>query len=106
LRVVLFAALAAAATVYAGWWAVPAAAGLWVRAFPSARHPACTTAVGAALGWAALVAWSGAHGPALALAAQLSTVLALPRWGFLAATLAYPALLAGAAALMLKSSRP
>jgi hypothetical protein len=82
------------------------AAAVWVRAFPSARHPVRTTGIGAALGWAALVAWGVVHGPALALATQMSALLALPRWGFLAATLAYPALLAGAAALMVKRWRP
>jgi hypothetical protein len=37
-----------------------------------------------------------------ALAARLSVVLELPRWGFLAATLLFPALLAGTAALLVK----
>jgi hypothetical protein len=105
LRLVLFAVVSAAANVYAGWWAVPLAAAVWVRVFPSGRRPVRTTALGAALGCAALLGWRAIHGPALALATQMSAVLSLPRWGFLAATLIYPALLAGAAALMLRPSR-
>jgi hypothetical protein len=104
-RVVLFAGLSAAATIYLGWWAVPALAAIWVRAFPAARHPVRTAAAGAALGWGAILLWGAAHGPVPALAARMSTVLSLPRGGFLAATLVWPALLAGAAALLVKPSR-
>jgi len=104
-RVALFAGLSAAGTIYLGWWAVAALAAIWVRAFPSVRHPVRTAALGAALGCGALLLWGAAQAPVLALGARMSTVLSLPRGGFLAATLVWPALLAGAAALLVKPSR-
>jgi hypothetical protein len=104
-RLLLFGAVSAAATVFLGWWAVPVAAIIWVRAFPRAHHPVRTTAVGAALGSAALLLWGAAHGPLVPFALRMSSVLSLPRAGFPAATLAWPAFLAGAAALMVRPTR-
>lgn len=101
-RVVAFAALAAGGTVAAGWWIVPVLAAAWVRVLPSDRRPIRTTTLGAALGWLALVGVVALHGHVLALAAALGAVLGLPRWGLLAATLVFPALLAGAAAVLVK----
>jgi hypothetical protein len=102
LRVAVFAALSAAGTMLVGWWLLPLLAVGWVRVLPSTRNPVRTTALGAALGWAALLGWGALHGPLPALAVRMSALLQLPRWGFVLATLLYPALLAGAAALMVK----
>ena len=101
-RIVAFASLAAGSTVAVGWWAVPILAALWVRVLPFDRRPVRTTALGATLGWLLLIGIAALHGPVPALAARLSAVLELPRWGFLAATLLFPALLAGTAALLVK----
>ena len=100
-RTSAFTVLAAAGTVAAGWWIVPILAALWVRVLPSDRKPG-TAIVGAAAGWSALVALGWIHGHVPALARTLSAALGLPAWGFLAATLLFPALLAGAAALLVK----
>jgi hypothetical protein len=102
LRIVAFASLAAGGTVLGGWWTVPILAAIWVRVLPSDRRPVRTTALGAALGWLILVGMAALHGPAPALAARLSAVLELPRWGFPAATILFPALLAATAALLVK----
>lgn len=102
LRIVAFASLTAGGTVAGGWWAVSILAAIWVRVLPSDRRPVRTVVLGAALGWLVLVGIAALHGPVPALAARLSAVLELPRWGFLAATILFPALLAGTAALLVK----
>jgi hypothetical protein len=96
-RVVLFAALVAAGTILGGWWTVPLLAVLWARVMPT-RGLRRSAAAGAALGWAGILAWSASHEPVLPLATKMSEVLGLPPWGFTAATLLFPALLAAAAA--------
>jgi hypothetical protein len=58
--------------------------------------------MGATLGWAILLAWNARHGPLATLATSVSAVLELPNWGFPAVTLVFPALLAGAAAMLVK----
>ena len=102
LRVVAFGSLAAGGTVAAGWWMVPVVTAVWVRVLPSDRRPIRTTMLGAALAWLMLIGLAAVHGPALALAGVLSGALDLPRYGFLAATAVYPALLAGATALLVR----
>jgi hypothetical protein len=97
-----FASLVAGGTVLGGWWTVPILAAVWVRVLPSDRRPVRTTVLGAALAWLVLVGAAALHGPVPALAARLSAVLQLPRWGFLAATGVFPGLLAGMAALLVK----
>ena len=106
LRVLAFASLSAGATVWAGWWTVPVLAALWVRVLPSDHRPVRTTVLGAALAWAVLLGLSGIYGPVLALGLCVSSALGLPPWGFPAATLISPALLAGAAALLVKPGPP
>lgn len=106
MRLVGFAALVAGGTIVAGWWAVPLLAAAWVRVLPSGRRPVGTTAVGAALGWVMVLAWDGRHGTLATLATTVSGALELPRWGFLAVTLLFPAALAAAAALMVKPASP
>ncbi len=98
LRTVAFAALTAAGTAAAGWWAVPALAVLWVRTAPCYRGSAPSCALGAALGWAILVGWAAAEGPAGLVAERVGGVLQLPVWGLPLLTVLFPAFLAGAAA--------
>ena len=102
LRIVAFASLVAGGTVVGGWWTVPLLAAAWVRVLPSDRRPVLTTVLGAGLGSLGLVALAATQSPVVTLAARLSAVLELPRWGFLAATAVYPALLAGTATLLVK----
>ena len=98
--IALFAALTAAGTAAGGWWSVPLLAALWVRVLPSDRGGVTTTAIGAAAGWLGLLGVAAVHGPIPAVATTLSAVLGLPRWGFLLITLAFPAALAGTAAIL------
>lgn len=105
LRVAAFASLTAGGTLAAGWWTVPLLAAAWVRVL-SDRRPILSTMLGAALGWVALLGLGMRYGPVAAVAWCLSAALELPRWGFLAATIVFPALLAGAAALLVKPASP
>jgi hypothetical protein len=104
-RLAIFAALVAAGTVVGGWWTVPVIAAVWARLLPSERRVRRTAALGAALGWAALLAWSARHEPILTVATRMSEVLDLPAWGFTAATLLFPALLAACAADLVAADR-
>jgi hypothetical protein len=102
LRVLAFASLAAGGTVAVGWWTVPALAAIWVRVLPSDRRPVRTTIIGAGLAWTGLLGFAALHDPVSTLAACLSATLDLPRWGLVAVTMLFPALLAGAAAVLAK----
>ena len=102
LRVAAFASLTAGGTIAAGWWTLPLLAAAWVRVLPSDRRPVRTTMMGATLGWMALLGVGTLAGPIGAVAWCLSAALGLPKWGFPVATLLFPALLAGAAALMVR----
>jgi hypothetical protein len=57
-------------------------------------------AAAAVLAWAALLVIAAVRGPLWTLAIKVGAVLALPGWLFLLVTLAFPAILAGAAAVV------
>jgi hypothetical protein len=99
----LFAISAAAATLLGGWWAIPLLAALWVRVLP--RATASTCALGAALGWALLLAWAAVDGPVGTVARRVGGVFLLPGWGFVALTLIFAALLAASAAIAARRAR-
>ena len=101
----LFAAAVAAGTALAGWWIVPVLAALRVRALPRDRSAVASSMAGAALGWVLLLGWAALHGPTGAVTRRVGGALGLPPWGFLLLTLAVPALLAGAAGLVVKPAR-
>jgi hypothetical protein len=96
LRAILLASVIAVTTMGAGWWTVPVVAAIWTRVLPHAALR--TSAAGAALGWAGLLAWTAWQAPVGPLTQRVSSVLMLPSWGLLALTLAFPALLAATAA--------
>jgi hypothetical protein len=105
LAVGVFALCAAAATAVAGWWAIPVLAALWMRVLPPEAATATICALGAASGWALLLAWDGAHGPIGTLARRVGGVFMLPGWGFVGLTLLFAALLAAAGAAVAGRTR-
>lgn len=105
-RVLLMALIAAGATAAAGWWAVPLVAAAWTRVARRDRHPVRSCFLGAALGWAALLAVGALQGPVGAVARHVGGVFGLPAWGFVLATLLFPALLAAAAAQVARPPVP
>jgi hypothetical protein len=76
-----------------------------VRALPRRRTSVLSTAAGAVLGWALLLAWAASQGPVAVVARRVGGILQLPAWGFIVLTLAVPALLAGTAARLVQPAR-
>lgn len=105
LRIAFIAVATVAATMLVGWWSaavVGVVSGLVTR---PGRAAVLEAGCGAALGWAAILAGSAANGPVWAVAQRVGPVFGLPAVAFLAVTLAFPALLAGSAALLAGESR-
>jgi hypothetical protein len=100
----VFAAGAAAVTL-AGWWLLPVFAAAWVRVLPRTKAEPATCALGAAVGWALLVAWDGVRGPVSTLARRAGGVFHLPGWAFVLITLLFAALLGATAAMAAEKSR-
>jgi hypothetical protein len=101
LRILILAVVVALGTVLLGWWAVPLVAAGHGLAFPRAARPGLTAALAAALAWGGYLAVTTLGGSSVAaFGAALARSLQLPGWGLLAATLAFPALLAGPASYL------
>ena len=97
-RVLLFAAATATVSVIAGWWLIPVLAAVWVRVVPRTTASASELAVGAALGWAGMLAWGATQAPLGNVARRVGGVFHMPGWVFVLATLGFAAALAGLAA--------
>jgi len=93
LAVATLAIAVALATASGGWWTAPI------------RRPVVGAGVGGALGWALLLGWTALHGPVARLAARVGPIFHAPAWALVLATLLYPALLAGAAAGVVRPRR-
>lgn len=101
LRTLILAIVFALGTVLLGWWVVPLLAIAIGALQHGAPRPGLTAALAAALGWGgylAVVALGG--GPVTSFASSLAASMQLPGWAPLAATLVFPALLAGPAAYL------
>ena len=94
----VFALCAAATTVAGGWWTIPLLAAVWMRVLRRDDATASICGLGAASGWALLLAWDAAHGPVGTVARRVGGVFLLPSWGFVGLTLLFAALLAMTAA--------
>lgn len=94
-----FALGTAAVTVVGGWWTIPLLAVVWVRALPRDIATPTLCALGAASGWAFLLAWDAANGPVGTVARRVGGVFLLPGWGFAGLTLLFATLLAATAAV-------
>ncbi len=98
LRIVVGAAVVALGTWFGGWLA-PAVWGALVGAALPHGRSARRAAVDAALGWAAILVLLAVRGdPVGTLAVRLGGAMGVPVVGLVAATLAFPALLASCAA--------
>ena len=105
LAVGVFALCAAAATAVGGWWSIPVLAAIWMRVLPRDVATAALCAIGAACGWALLLAWDAAQGPVGTVARRVGGVFLLPDWGFAGFTLLFAALLAATAAAAARRGR-
>lgn len=104
LHVVAFAACTSAVTVV-GWWLIPVLAAVWVRVLPRGGARAVTCGLGAACGWALLLVWDAACGPAAAVGRRVGGVFQMPGWAFVALTLLFAALLGMTGAIAAGKSR-
>ena len=95
---VLLAAAFAIATVVLGWWAVPVVAAAWGLVRRGLPRSGALAAAGAALGWAALLAWTALRGPLGTLAGQLAGIFGVPAAVLPVVALVFAALLAWSAA--------
>lgn len=100
LRVAVVAGATMAGTMLLGWWSVVAVGVVSGLVSRPGRGAVLEAGVGAALGWAALLAWSAVSGPVWLLAQRVGPVFGLPGMALLALAVVFPALLAGSAALL------
>ena len=92
LHVAAFAVCTAAVSAV-GWWLIPVLAAVWVRVLPRVGAQAVTCGLGAAGGWALLLLWDAASGPAGEVARRVGGVFLVPAWVFVALTLLFGAVL-------------
>lgn len=95
--VLLTAAAIGIGTYGLGWLSVPAI-GLWVGLARVSQRPVRTAAIAGLAAWGALLAWGAFGGPVGELSGILGGVVGVPALVIVGVTLAYPAVLAGAAA--------
>lgn len=104
-RVVVVAVLMAAATAVLDWWAVPLIGVAWgLVALPRSR-PGIVAALGGGLGWALLLTWTGLQGSVPGVATRVGSILTIGGWALVGATLLFPALLGGTAAVLGSAAR-
>lgn len=90
----------ALATAVAGWWAVPLVGLVAGYLLPAAARPLLVVPAGAGLGWAVLLLRAALAEGFTTLAGQLGNLLALSPLALATATLLFPVVTAGAAALV------
>jgi hypothetical protein len=93
------------ATVLVGWWTVPLIAGVWTLAAPR-RAAVFYAAFAGASAWGALLVLRARDGGLARIDALLSQIMHAPGPLLIGLSVFYPALLAGAAALVAQSLRP
>ena len=101
IRYVLLAEGFAVATFGVGWWTVPVIAALW-GFFSRDPGRSRNVAFSAAGGWATLLVLDAVRGPINVMADQLAAVMSLPPFVLYVVTLLFPALLAWAAATLVR----
>lgn len=101
LRTIILALVLALGTVMLSWWAVPFLAAAYGVLMRGAPRPGLTAAGGGALAWGGFLGIAAMGGaPVGSFASSLAASMHVPGWAPLAATLAFPAVLAGLAAYL------
>lgn len=98
LLIVFLAVVMGVATWWIGWWTVPLVGAAWGVARRGEDYPAATAGAAAGFSWCVLLALQAARGPVGELSRRLGGVLGAPGWAVLLAAVAFPAILAAAAA--------
>lgn len=100
-RIILVAIVCAIATAWLGWVSVPCIGFIYGISDRRARARGSIAAIGAALGWVALLGAEAARGADVrAVAEQIGAVMQIPAAAFAVATLAFAAVLCGTAAVL------
>ncbi|MEO7217632.1 MAG: hypothetical protein ABI026_05515 [Gemmatimonadaceae bacterium] len=101
LRVVVIAVACAVATIWVGWMAVPVVGIVYGLADRRARGRGSIAALGAVVGWGAILAEEAARGADVGrVSSQLGAIMQMPAVGFSVVTLTFAALLCGTAAVI------
>lgn len=98
LRMVILAVAVALGTVLVAWWVVPILGAVFGLLSRKSASPGLVAALGGALGWGGYLAIVSFGAPVGEFGRQLGQAMQLPSWAPMAATLLFPALLAGPAA--------
>ncbi len=105
LQIGMLAVAIALGTLVMGWWTVPALGVIWGLIARERERPQVVVATAAAIGWALLILWMSAQGPTGAVARRVAGVLDVPPVTFFAMTVAYPTIVAWAAAVIATTLR-
>lgn len=101
IRVVLVAIASAIVTVWLGWMAVPVVGLVYGLLDRRARARGSIAALGAVIGWLAILAEEAARGADVrALASQVGAIMQMPAAGFAIVTLVFGAVLCGTGAVI------
>jgi len=98
LQTVLLALAVALGTFMFGWWTVPLIGAVWGLVARERERPQLTAASAAALGWALLMLWTSTRGPVGEVARRAAGVMGTGRPWFFLMTVAFPMIVAWAAA--------
>jgi len=90
MRSALIALVLAAATILAGWWAVPIVVCFCVMLLAPRAWDGFRAALAAVAAWGAILGWTAATSPLTKLLHQLSSLMHLPSWALIAVTLVFP----------------
>jgi hypothetical protein len=100
-RVALLLVALALGTRLLGWWTVPVAGGAYGLLAATDRWPGLTAAIAAAVVWIGELAFASMTGaPIGTFGRELAVSMQLPSWAMFIVTAAFPALLAGSAAVL------
>lgn len=101
-RFLLLMVAFAAGTAAVGWWAVPVIAALWAALTRNERSHPLLVGFAAMCAWGELLAITAMRGPVMELAKVVGGVMSIGTLGALCITLIYPALVAAAAAALVR----
>mgnify|MGYP001600540828 FL=1 len=100
-RVIIVAIVCAVATSWFGWMTLPVIGFIYALADRRAFARGTIAALGAVLGWLAILGADAARGASIHMvASRMGQVMRLPATGFVLITLLFAALLAGTAAVI------
>lgn len=98
LRTLLVALVIAASTWFLGWWSVPLIGVVYALLRGGEEHIVKEAAIGAMLGWAALLGWQATNPAFGRLSQAISGVFPVPAPVLMLVSIVFAGVLAGAAA--------